>query len=198
MSEQISHYPEAEHHESDKAERIIQDNLDLPGILARKYQNPDIGLDIEELTSEGLVKLVLVARKIATNRDIEFPRRFLSQAIINCYLNLIRSRLIEKGRLDINTTDIDPEETSNNAALQVDLEGTIVSQVWLDRVLDKVEAMLHVLTPEHKQAIFDLLEELKVEEIAIRDGVAPGTVKSRRFRAIIRLRRALGVIDSSD
>lgn len=147
--------------------------------LARLTADPHLA---EDLTQETFVRLVREAQ------SYHYPRPFMPW-LYAIARNLVRNhwqsayhRHVQSGTETIEMPGSDPDPSE-----------------WLERIerREGMQAALAHLSFEHREVLsLRFGQEMSVEETAAALGVQPGTVKSRTFNALRRLRGRLERIES--
>lgn len=143
-------------------------------IFAYHYRLSGHRQTAEDLTQESFVRI------ISRIHAYRFPQPFSPWAYTIAH-NLFKDHLRGAEQRAVPAGQLAREESRH----VLDLSEHIAQQA-------EINSALHRLDDQHREAVLlRFFHDLKVDEIARVTGVAPGTVKSRLFTAIRRLRDLL-------
>lgn len=145
----------------------------------------------ESVEAEDIVHDAFIA--VVERADQFHPERGTAIAWL---IAIVRNLALDRARRRVRRTQITDEQLRHEPVEPVrDPEAL----VWRGRERQGVVKALQALSPSQRQTLETaFFEGLSYPEIAERDGVALGTVKSRAARALAELRRALQADLSGD
>ncbi|MEC8511092.1 MAG: sigma-70 family RNA polymerase sigma factor [Planctomycetota bacterium] len=149
--------------------------------------------EAEDLVQETFLKLFRLASQHATGAHYAAQGRFDAyafRAARNVWIDRNRRRAAQPARSDQDATELSiSSDARRDAAAQATPEAQLEAEEESERVRQAVSAL-----PETHRMVFELgvVQELPYGEIAGALEIPVGTVKSRMFHAVKRVRAALG------
>lgn len=171
--------------------RLVTDHIDTVRSIANRFAYPAIGLDADELFSIGLVKLATLAQSwVRTGEEGSFRNKLIT-AVRNCFIDETHNR---QRRPAGSLEELTDNDASGVVTLPTETPGPEELIISEDQT-ERLEQVIARLSKIDRQIISCRLADMSVEEISRRLGIPKGTVKSRVFRAIVRLRALLDQYD---
>ena len=192
--------------ENELIERAQTGDAEAFSLLARSYERRIYSLalhytrrreDAEDLSQEVWLKAY---KALHTFRGEASFYTWLRQIMINSFLNYRRGTKLFWGRKQTSAEGIEAiaytEETSDVPAAKLahDLEEITHNKILIEKVM---RALGELSDQQRLMFLLKHREGMTYEEIARDFGCSTGTVKKSLFRAIAKLRRALGVGEAS-
>lgn len=144
--------------------------------VARRYAGNDH--DIDDIVQDAMLK---ASTKLDTYRAESALTTWLHRLVMNAGYD----HLNHKHRMETPTIDADVVPHDRNPALAYDPAGSVDARIYLNDALEQ-------LSPEQREALtLTDIAGYSIFEVAKHQGVAPGTVKSRRWRARQAVREAV-------
>lgn len=141
--------------------------------------------EAEDLAQETLLKLYRNAQRYEARERFS---SFVFRVARNAWIDSQRRRAVRPERAAGDGGDDDPDRAARVTAQQPDAGAGLDGRTRAAALLDALGAL-----PEGQRAVFELgaLQELPYEEVSEVLGIPVGTVKSRMFHAVRRLRERL-------
>jgi RNA polymerase sigma-70 factor (ECF subfamily) len=141
--------------------------------------------EAEDLAQETLLKLYRNAQRYEARESFS---SFVFRVARNAWIDSQRRRSVRPERAAGGGGDDDPDRAARVTAEQPEAGAGLDSRTRGAALLDALGAL-----PEGQRAVFELgaLQELPYEEVSEVLGIPVGTVKSRMFHAVRRLRERL-------
>ncbi len=141
--------------------------------------------EAEDLAQETLLKLYRNAQRYEARERFS---SFVFRVARNAWIDSQRRRSVRPERAAGGGGDDDPDRAARVTAEQPEAGAGLDSRTRAAALLDALGAL-----PEGQRAVFELgaLQELPYEEVSEVLGIPVGTVKSRMFHAVRRLRERL-------
>jgi RNA polymerase sigma-70 factor (ECF subfamily) len=141
--------------------------------------------EAEDLAQETLLKLYRNAQRYEARESFS---SFVFRVARNAWIDSQRRRSVRPERAAGGGGDDDPDRAARVTAEQPEAGAGLDSRTRAAALLDALGAL-----PEGQRAVFELgaLQELPYEEVSEVLGIPVGTVKSRMFHAVRRLRERL-------
>lgn len=144
--------------------------------VARRYAGNDH--DVDDIVQDAMFK---ASTKLNTYRAESALTTWLHRLVMNAGYD----HLNHKHRRETPTIDAEVVPHDRNPALAYDPASSVDAQIYLQEALEQ-------LSPEHREALtLTDIAGYSIFEVAKMHNVAPGTVKSRRWRARQAVREAV-------
>jgi len=151
----------------------------LYNVAKRAVTNPQIA---EDGLQEALVQIWKGAKSFRGESQVS---TWMYQIVVRCCIDVVRK---EK----VRAAEALPEGYEESIASTVEFEGQVVDALLIHGALAELE-------PSHREVLELIwLKELSQDEVSVRLGIPPGTVKSRSSRAQSRLKEVIQKIMSQN
>lgn len=165
--------------DNDLIRRVKEGDIDSFSFLVEKYQNHLLNFIYKIVRDEKIVEdigqeVFLSIYRSLKSFDISRGTPFSAWLFISA-----RNRCISELRKNRNRTIVSIEETPDLSLRESSPERGLIQS----ERLEAIQSSLEQLPEPFRSAILQSLQGESLEEIARKDGVAEGTVKSRLFRA---------------